>query len=189
MGPRRYSDGQPFLAGRSGWPEAIDLSISGDVAELRIFRSHVTHGQIHAIRNGSARFGWIDGYYTAVLCFSFATDEGEQLPWSAVCFHAGRELDTVLPGTVGTSICATVVLTDASDGLVKATCVMTWPADASDSIRATISRHLSTRLDLEAEQAVVRALRSSYGQDPAGVERMADERATITWTGTLLALS
>lgn len=173
--------GQPYLPGRRTWPQRADLSMSAGGLLLRVFVSSPTESEVLAARTGKARFAWVDGGATAVLCFALTLPDGSGLPWWDQPYHAHREPSPQAgpPGVLGQPLVVTILFIDADNGLLKAIRVLGGPARAGDHIRRTVQRQAQTPHEPDVQDHAIQTL---YARYPTSAALSRSPMAT-TWTG------
>ncbi|WP_205327071.1 hypothetical protein [Glycomyces sp. YM15] len=176
-----FKVGEPFAAGKTRWPEGPRLSITPSGAHLTLFFDRPDTAEVKAVRRAPARFAWIRGEQGAVLAFNFIdTKSGAGVPWSDAPYHHALQPDgrRDLPGDPGTGMFCTIMLIDASTGIIKAIRGVSWPAAAADAVRDTFAAQLETGYHEQAFNTFVDRLYARYPD----TGKLVSDRADVTWT-------
>jgi hypothetical protein len=151
--------GGPYHPNRTTWKETPVLRLGIEGVELALFFDRPTPAEITAVTHGLDQWGWIDeGGPVGVMCFRFG-----QGPWADTPYNPHREDPALTPGVAATApgqhLLITVVLVDASTGIVRALRQVTWPHAFAEAVGASVRRMLAAPAD---QPAADRALAELY---------------------------
>lgn len=79
---RSLAVGKPYVAGRTGWPEAAEYSFHRGEHELRLFLLGPMEEEIEAIARGECEFALVYEAPVILLLYRF----GLTIPWSDAPF-------------------------------------------------------------------------------------------------------
>jgi hypothetical protein len=177
-----YQIGQPYNATRhTPWPETPYLRVGPRGVEVAIFLEQPTPDEVTGVRNGLATFAWVDAEHVGILAFQFQPG----IPWSDCPFHpypvrlAGQDVGP--PAAYGTSDhqLVSVVLVDATSGVVMALRAISWPPPFVAVVGASIQRMLAAPWQPREHDRVLTGLYQRY----TSTAELVQARATATCTG------
>lgn len=182
MGPvpplHRLQVGALYNPRRTSWPETPHLRIvSGAPVELVLFLNRPTAAEVAAVRTGTARFAWVDADHAALLCYRL--DPG--IPWSDVPYspHLEQPGDAAGIDDPTRHTAVTVILVDATTGVVRAIRLVTWPPRFAAAVAETLVRLAAAPFAAAAHDATIAGLYRRYPDTDVLVRKRAD----VTCTG------
>jgi hypothetical protein len=155
--------GALYHPARTKWPETPQLTLSPNGCELVLFYDRPKAAETRAVKSDPAQFALVDTEHVAIFCYRFGT-----LPWADFPYQAWREREEIrgVPaGAQGEGLLITVILVDASTGIVKAIRATTWPGEFADAVRATVRRQLDQPADDNAAAAALETLYENSTED------------------------
>jgi len=153
--------GQPYVVGRTSWPEGAEYDYCGGEHELAVFLGSPKAREAEAVRRGKYQFALVMGPSVFFLMYRF----GKAIKWShGPCSWelASGERQRAAPGAMKTAMQAPlrVVLVDAQTGLVRALRTVTLPPGFAchlvEALRYLMP--LATRADYDAAIADMKRL-------------------------------
>lgn len=159
MSGAAYRAGEPYHPTRRSWPEIAQYNYRGGGHELVLFLRQPTSPEVRAARQGLASFAFYADQNLLVLLYAF----GDGLPWSDAPFswHLVPAAERVLPPETRGEERAllTVVLVDATTGIIRALRVVTLSATFTrllhDAIREQAARPWPGDAAYDAELATL----------------------------------
>lgn len=134
--------GQPYVKGKTQWPEAADYSYRRGQHELRLFMDRPTTHEVEVVRSGLSRFALAVTGPVLWLAFAFG-----DLPWNTATFNihlvpeAEREAPPA-PTRIQQRALLHVVLVDAATGLVQALRVLALSGTFTNALHKAIQGQL-----------------------------------------------
>jgi hypothetical protein len=134
--------GQPYVKGRTQWPEAAEYTYRRGQHELRLFMDRPTAHEVEVVRSGLSRFALAVTGPVIWLLFIFGN-----LPWNEAVFniHLVPEAERQpppAPTRVQQRASLQVVLVDASTGLVQALRVLAFSGAFTNALHGAIQAQL-----------------------------------------------
>jgi hypothetical protein len=154
-----FEVGKPYNPRIRLWREGPHLRLTPAGCELVLFYAGPAAQEILDVRQGAARFAWIDAGPASVLCYQIGT-----MPWSDAPYEPWKEPAAargVPAGGPGNGLPLTVLLVDAATGIIEAIRITTWSASFAQAVRETVTRQLAAPRD---DSAAARALDDLYGR-------------------------
>ncbi len=139
-----YHMGQPYLAGRTQWPEDVDYNYRAGRHELRLFLARPSPAEVRDIRQGEAEFAFLVSEDVIVFLYRF----GMAIPWSdkPYSWHLlkqARPDEATIPDTTGTvepHALLDVILIDASTGIIRGLRVVTFSPAFTTALHLAIAQ-------------------------------------------------
>lgn len=122
-----YQVGQPYIAGKKHWPQAVEYTYSAQHHLLRIFYRTLYAKEIKAVESGEAKFAL--GLLGPIIFLHFRFGDGILWHNAPFSIHLVHEADRELPDwPVPTNERAMLktLLVDAENGIIKAMRVCTF---------------------------------------------------------------
>ena len=149
MTPHALAVGQPYDPRRRSWPEAADYNFRAGGHELRIFLAGPTPEEIEAIRSGPVEFGMFAEPEGLLLATRFGRTVSFDTPYQ---WHRALPSERVPPPPLEeTSPEAraplTIVLVDASTGIVLALRTVTFSPEFTRALHRAIGDQVGAPYD------------------------------------------
>lgn len=160
--PHRYAVGEPYIPGRTRWPELAEYNYRQGTHELRLFLRRLSTDDVQAVRTGSAAFALVEERPVVLLLYRF----GRRVPWSDAPFslHLVPEEQRSLPPPLSGEQRATlqVVLVDADTGLIRALRLLSFTPAFSRALHGAIMRQAESSFDPAVFDATLASLYAQY---------------------------
>lgn len=136
--------GEPYIAGRTSWPEAVEYNYRAGAHELRMFFDSPRAPTINSVRAGAADFALVVEPPVIFLLYRFAP----AIAWSDAPYscHLVPEDQRTLPDAEGpqTRALLHVVLVDAGTGLIRALRLVTFSPAYTRALHDAIREQASS---------------------------------------------
>jgi len=140
------SVGQPYIAGRTNWPEAAEYNYSVEGHELRLFFPAPTPQEVEDVRKGDAEFAlytagpvvWLlhrfgrGNWADSPFAWHLVPEDRRARPWEA------QELERAT---------ITVLLVEAASGILQAIRLLTFSPHFTRQLHAAIERQAEAPWD------------------------------------------
>lgn len=141
-GEHRYRVGEPYIAGRVGWPERVEYNFRGGGHELRMFLPGLRAREVRAVRQEPAEFGLLVEGDVLLFLYRF----GAAIPWGDAPYSwhlVGRHdpSEQILPPEPGSAeqrALLTIILVDADSGIIRALRALTLSPAFTRALHAAI---------------------------------------------------
>lgn len=139
---RKLEVGEPYIQGRTHWPETVDVNALSSGLEVRIFLRGPTADEIAAIRKGAASAALYARDGLLLLAFRFG-----DMPWMDASLDHLRTPESHRwqePALAeGVRLLATVLLVDAATGILRAIRAITLSPFFSQRLVAELAAQLA----------------------------------------------
>ena len=139
-----YRVGEPYIVGRSAWPEAVEYNYRSGEHELRMFLRAPTPREIEAVRTGDCAFALAAEGPVIFLLYRF----GDSISWSDApsCWHLVPETERALPESEGpeTRALLHVILVDADSGIIRALRVVSFSPTFTRALHVAIRQQATS---------------------------------------------
>lgn len=142
-----YRVGEPYISGRTRWPESVEYNYRSGGHELRMFLRHPSSNEIRAIRSGDTEFALVIDWPVLLLLYRF----GDAIPWSDAPYswHMVPEHQRTVPAEIATgqSAMLSIILVDADTGIIRVLRAVTLSPHFSRALHEAIAAQSVTRFN------------------------------------------
>lgn len=143
----KYEVGTPYIPGKTSWTETGEYNCRSGAHELRLFFRNLRDQEIAAVASGEAKFSLAVVDDIIFMLYKI----GDAFQWSDAPYtwHTLPESERDLPPALAASekMLLTVVLVEASNGIVKALRLVSMPHDFSLKLNAAIRKQADMPFD------------------------------------------
>lgn len=135
-----YSVGSLYHPGRTSWPEGPHYNYRSGAHELLLFYARPSKAEIDDIRKGPCEFAVVERGSAVALCYRFGGQPWSDAPYS---WHLVPEGQRDLPSAdleADKRAVLSVLLVDASTGILRAIRQVTWSPEFTRAMHAAIRR-------------------------------------------------
>jgi len=145
--------GEPYVPGKSNWPNSMEYFYHEKLHELRIFLDDLKENEINAVQNDPCELGIFIHQYVIFFLFKFViyTDSKPQVILGGECPHLSYTItqgekhepegDEMSP--------LNIHLVDAKSGIIKATRLITLSEDFFNTFKNAIKEQNDNETDKE----------------------------------------
>ena len=140
-----YRVGELYHPGRTEWGESPQYNFRSGQHQLVLFYHRPTREEVDAVRNGPAHFGACMEGQSIFFLYKFGDGK-----WSDAAFHIALvdKEERSIPGERGAVI--TVILVNASDGIIQAIRVLSLPRNVALCLARAIEKQSQMQFDSDA---------------------------------------
>lgn len=179
-----FEVGKPYHPNRTRWPQTAQYNFMANEHHLHLFMPQPTIDEIAAVREGEYAFALVVEQPAIFLLYRF----GQAIPWSDAVYDWHRvpaDQRTQPPGEAyveGTGVPLTIVLTDATTGIVQTIRVVGLGTNLTNALHTAIRTQVAaTYRQLEFDEAISR----TYKQYRQSAQMLS--LASARWPETLPA--
>jgi hypothetical protein len=158
-----YFVGKPYDPTRRAWPETADYNFRADGHELRIFMRGLSSKEIEAVRTGRVEFGLLIELPEIFVITRFLRPD-DRVGMALDCSYQWHRVDpaerTAPPAREETRAVCTIILVEASTGLIAALRAVSYSPEFTRSFHRAIADQAQLPYDrVEHERAVAEMTR------------------------------
>lgn len=161
-----YQVGQPYIVGRTRWPEAVEYNYRQGAHELRMFMRHITAKERSDIRRGPAEFAVVVHEPIIFMLYRFGAGAHPSIPWSDAPYsiHMVPADQRTTPPDLAASagVLLQIVLVNAETGLIEALRVVSLSPHLSRHLHAAIQTQAARPFDPDTYDAALAAAYQRY---------------------------
>lgn len=160
----KLSLGQPYHPNIKRWPEGVEYNYRGGMHELRMFFNHPSAEEVASVRRGHCRFALTVEQGVIFLLYRFE----DAVPWGDAPYsiHLVPEAERQLPAATTTEhALLSVILVDASTGLVNAIRAVTFTPGFTQRLHAEICAQAVRPFSKTGHQAVINIIYEQFSTE------------------------
>lgn len=156
--------GEPYIPGKTSWPEGAEYNYDGNGHELRLFFGSPTEQEIRSVRRSPVHLALlVEGPIIDLVWRFEGFGDWSDCPYSIHLIPSDRRMTA--PVTSGEQrALLQIVLVDAQTGILRAIRAVTLPPHATQRLHAAIREQEGQAFERSAYDAALQALYRRYPQ-------------------------